>query len=117
MLAKITFTAIAALLSVSSCHAIPQDRIVGGQDAAAGEVPYIVALELKDSSCSTCGGILIDANTVLTAAHCSKYAPESVQVRAGSLVGPSLVNSPSSIVGAQNVAANPRRRSCQVVAL
>jgi trypsin len=93
MIVKSTLSAVATLLTLPLCYARPTSdptggngRIVGGQDALAGEIPYIVALELRQNSCLTCGGILLDANTVLTAAHCSKYRPESLQVRAGSLV-------------------------------
>ena len=59
--------------------------IVGGSAAVAGQFPYQVAL-LRSNSLF-CGGVLINANTVLTAAHCSvDYSASQVQVRAGSLV-------------------------------
>ncbi|KAF7559125.1 hypothetical protein G7046_g5035 [Stylonectria norvegica] len=58
--------------------------IVGGTTAAAGEFPYIVSL--SHSGSHFCGGVLINANTVLTAGHCSvDYAASTVKVRAGSL--------------------------------
>jgi hypothetical protein len=89
-----TVAAVVALLTLPASHAWPSSdltnragRIVGGQDAAAGEVPYAVSLELSDNnSCLTCGGILLNLTTVLTAAHCTKYSAERLQVRAGSLV-------------------------------
>lgn len=59
--------------------------IVGGSAAVAGQFPYQVAI--LHSGSLFCGGVLINANTVLTAAHCSvDYPASSVQVRAGSLV-------------------------------
>lgn len=59
--------------------------IVGGSAAVAGQFPYQVAI-LHGGSLF-CGGVLINANTILTAAHCSvDYAASQVQVRAGSLV-------------------------------
>jgi trypsin len=59
--------------------------IVGGSAAVAGQFPYQVAL--LHSGSLFCGGVLINANTILTAAHCSvDYAASSVKVRAGSLV-------------------------------
>lgn len=62
-----------------------QENIVGGSAATAGQFPYQVALLHDDSL--FCGGVLLNANTVLTAGHCSvDYAASTVSVRAGSLV-------------------------------
>lgn len=67
--------------------------IVGGSAAVAGQFPYQVAL--LHSGSLFCGGVLINANTVLTAAHCSvDYSASSVQVRAGSLVSSFFYNQP-----------------------
>lgn len=64
--------------------------IVGGEEAAAGDFPYIVSLQQGGSH--FCGGTLLNANTVMTAAHCSTgTSPSSVTIRAGSLV--SILNS------------------------
>ncbi|KPJ15683.1 Chymotrypsin-2 [Papilio machaon] len=52
-------------------HADPNARIVGGSQAAEGSVPYMVAMSnglLVRSF--LCGGSLISARHVLTAAHC-----------------------------------------------
>ena len=45
-------------------------RIVGGRDAMIEEFPYMVALFFRTSH--TCGGAVLNANTVLSAAHCTK---------------------------------------------
>jgi secreted trypsin-like serine protease len=66
-------------------------RILGGVDAKRGDFPYAVSLRLlpKDSLCT---GSLLDATTVMTAAHCIKFAqeegfsPSDISVRVGSLV-------------------------------
>jgi trypsin len=43
-----------------------------------------VSLSLSGSL--ECGGVLLNAHTVLTAAHCSSVTPSSAKVRAGSIV-------------------------------
>ena len=47
-------------------------KIVGGTTAPKGKYPFMVYIEATDDTgeTSTCGGSLIDANSVLTAAHC-----------------------------------------------
>ncbi|KAH9866157.1 hypothetical protein J1614_008722 [Plenodomus biglobosus] len=60
------------------------DNIVGGVAASAGDVPYIVALSKNGGP--WCGGSLLNANTVVTAAHCLIGSPASAySIRAGSL--------------------------------
>ncbi|MEM7801283.1 MAG: serine protease [Chloroflexota bacterium] len=64
---------------------VPSPRIVGGQDADQGEYPYQV---LVLPSGSLCGGALIDAEWVLTAAHClfsgsTQLSPSDVNVKLG----------------------------------
>lgn len=82
---------VASLLvpAVSMAAALPLDEgsvgisIVGGTTATIGEFPYIVSL--TDGS-TFCGGVLISANTVLTAGHCAGMSQSSLRVRAGSAV-------------------------------
>ncbi|KAH9893773.1 serine endopeptidase [Xylariomycetidae sp. FL2044] len=77
--------AVAALASVAA--AAPTDvgaQIVGGTTASSGEFPYIVSL--SQSGSHFCGGVLVAADTVLTAGHCSVgMTARNVKVRAGSL--------------------------------
>lgn len=82
---------LAALLAptLSTAAVIPRDdlssQIVGGVAASAGEFPYIVSLQVSNRH--FCGGSLINANTVVTAAHCAEaYSASSITIRAGSLV-------------------------------
>lgn len=84
--------ALAILPAFSIAAALPAPQpagdgveIVGGSAATTGQFPYQVAL--LQSGSLFCGGVLLNANTVLTAAHCSvDTSASSVKVRAGSLV-------------------------------
>jgi trypsin len=72
---------------------VPAEDIVGGTTAAAGEFPYIVSLQRSGSH--FCGGSLLNANTVITAAHCSVSSVigtvSGLRVRAGSNVSFPLI--------------------------
>jgi trypsin len=60
--------------------------IVGGVAASQGDLPFIVSVQLSGFG-HLCGGTLVNANTVISAAHC--YAgseTDSYSIRAGSLV-------------------------------
>jgi len=63
----------------------PENDIVGGVTAVQGDFPFIVSIQRSGSH--FCGGTLLNANTVLTAAHCAVGQTASqIKVRAGSLV-------------------------------
>lgn len=61
----------------------PQDEptIVGGQTAAEGQFPWVVAIVRKADGSQFCGGSLIAPQWVLTAAHCF-YAGATQDTRA-----------------------------------
>jgi trypsin len=65
----------------------PEESIVGGTSASAGEFPFIASLQV--SGRHICGGTLINSNTIVTAAHCSTQAVigsvSNLRVRLGSL--------------------------------
>lgn len=93
-----------ALPALISGAAIPQDPaipdwdentadIVGGVAAAQGDFPFIVSVQLSGSH--LCGGTLVNANTVISAAHCYYgRTSSSFRIRAGSLV--SILRPPRS---------------------
>ena len=47
-------------------------RIVGGEEAQSGEIPWQVALVWRGDRRPFCGGTLLSSRTVLTAAHCMR---------------------------------------------
>ncbi|KAF3039650.1 hypothetical protein E8E11_000942 [Didymella keratinophila] len=82
----------------------PQDSvdIVGGTTANAGDFPFIVSLQKSGSH--FCGGSLINANTVITAAHCTVgQTASTLTVRAGSLNR----NSGGTLVKVSSIKAHP----------
>ncbi|KAL9944076.1 hypothetical protein D7B24_007922 [Verticillium nonalfalfae] len=105
LVAALGFTAVAFGSPVPA----PQEelQIVGGVAASAGDFPFIVSLQRSGSH--FCGGSLLNANTVLTAAHCSTgVSASSVTVRAGSLnrsSGGTLVRVSSIVVNPGYVAS------------
>jgi len=85
-----------AIPAVVLSAAIPQDPeipawdegsendIVGGVSASAGDFPFIVSIQ--QSGRHFCGGSLLNANTIVTAAHCAEgQTASSLTIRAGSL--------------------------------
>lgn len=80
-----------AALSAVSANPVPQweetnsPQIVGGVPAVAGDFPFIVSFQKNGNH--FCGGSLLNANTVLTAAHCVEgQGVSGLTVRAGTLV-------------------------------
>ncbi|EFA01277.2 serine protease P40 [Tribolium castaneum] len=67
MISKIIVTLFLALFGVVQGTPI-NVRIVNGTDAKEGEFPYIVSLRLFGNH--NCAGSILNARTVLTAAHC-----------------------------------------------
>lgn len=62
------------------------DKIVGGQQADHGEYPWQVSLQRSSwgSYSHFCGGSILDATTIITAAHCIEgVSASSLQVVAG----------------------------------
>ncbi|XP_014555592.1 hypothetical protein COCVIDRAFT_27497 [Bipolaris victoriae FI3] len=85
---------------------VPEDSIVGGTTAAAGEYPFIVSIQVGGRH--NCGGTLINGNTVVTAAHCSVSSAiggsiNNVAVRVGSL----SANSGGQVIKVSKIVIHP----------
>jgi secreted trypsin-like serine protease len=79
--------------------------VVGGTSAEAGEYPWQIALLKKqgNSLYFICGGTLIGAQRVVTAAHCTSGTAGSLKV----LVGTQLLSSGGSILNVASYADHP----------
>ncbi|XP_046644545.1 trypsin-1-like [Daphnia pulicaria] len=52
---------------------IPEDKIVGGKEVVPNSLPFQISLQRKSSSgifSQSCGGSILNENTILDAAHC-----------------------------------------------
>ncbi|XP_063983182.1 uncharacterized protein LOC135165636 [Diachasmimorpha longicaudata] len=73
-------------VSILGGHGKPPSRIIKGQDSSLGECPYQVQLRKDDQH--WCGGSILDATHIITAAHCLSNThtvtrAEELQVLAG----------------------------------
>ncbi|KAM3507996.1 hypothetical protein MY11210_006918 [Beauveria gryllotalpidicola] len=88
MIFKAAVAAAIATLAVRAVTALPlsepevSTKIVGGNVAPQAAFPFIVSL--ASGGHHFCGGSLINAEFVLTAAHCLISPPPNIMVRAGS---------------------------------
>lgn len=77
-----------------------QGRILGGTAAASGQIPWHVWVRSAVGTSSvTCGGSLISANWVLTAAHCVQgYTSFTVGAGSNTLASPLIQMAPTTFV-------------------
>ncbi|KAM6168038.1 LOW QUALITY PROTEIN: myeloblastin-like [Erethizon dorsatum] len=69
------------LLGAAVCAAQPRGRILGGQEAEAHARPYMASVQVDGRH--LCGGVLVAAQWVLSAAHCLEEENSKVQVLLG----------------------------------
>ncbi|UCF36471.1 MAG: serine protease, partial [Acidobacteriota bacterium] len=83
----ISFVTVVAAGADREAPEVQWPRIIGGEEAGAGEFPWIVALAYKQSgpvNSSYCGGALIAPDWVITAAHCVRgRSPSSLEAIIG----------------------------------
>src|SRR5829696_8255326 len=74
LIASLLGLALTAVLAAPAQAATITPRVYGGEEAAAGAVPFQVALFVRpaDRPGWFCGGVVRDATHVITAAHCAK---------------------------------------------
>lgn len=61
---------VVALAAASGLVGPRADAVIGGRSAQAGEAPYVVSLQHAAAGSHFCGGSVVAASWVLTAAHC-----------------------------------------------
>ncbi|KAG7197997.1 hypothetical protein KM043_016222 [Ampulex compressa] len=74
-----------ALVNAAALNKL-RSRIVNGEDAAPGEIPYQVSLQVIRTGQHFCGGAILNKDYVITAAHCvSDIKPEDIMIIAGTV--------------------------------
>ncbi|KAL0124384.1 hypothetical protein PUN28_006307 [Cardiocondyla obscurior] len=83
-MSSIRFFIIACLICYSA-NGLPHTQIVGGDEAAEGEYPYVVSIKDLFQN-HFCGGAIVSEKYVITAAHCLEKItdPSSIRIGAGS---------------------------------
>lgn len=71
-------------LDNANCGSGTASRIIGGENAKLGEMPWLARIVFKypDGSPNTyeCGGSILDSRTILTASHCLTKLPRDARV-------------------------------------
>jgi len=69
---KYLYVFLIVVFTILRSNATPGSRIVGGDEAAEGQFPWMAAIYVTSSTGTTtfCGGSLISPQFVITAAHC-----------------------------------------------
>ncbi|XP_076301537.1 trypsin Blo t 3-like [Lasioglossum baleicum] len=77
-----------------------ESRIINGTVAKPGQIPYQVSLQSVFSSSHFCGGSILNADYVITAAHCVvSKSPEDMRIVAGTVD----LTQPNSIHSAEKI--------------
>lgn len=83
MKCHVLFAVAAFVLTIASSKADSSSFIIGGSDAAIEDYPYMAGV--MNFGFTSCGGSIISARNVLTAAHCILFNnPAAISVFVGS---------------------------------
>ncbi|XP_076280811.1 transmembrane protease serine 9 [Lasioglossum baleicum] len=102
---------ILVLCLAAAAYAFPEGHIVGGHDAAPGKYKYQVSL--KQNGRHFCGGSIINARYILTAAHCvdgiRDVKPITVQA------GTNQLSARGTVYGVEKITAHPNYDAGQII--
>ena len=78
---------IVVLSLVSLALSLPERRIVGGQEAVAGQFPYQVSLRNRNTGAHFCGGFIINERWIGSSYRCTffRQPTETILVIAGAV--------------------------------
>ncbi|XP_047487780.1 transmembrane protease serine 11D-like isoform X2 [Penaeus chinensis] len=83
-------------------------RIVGGEEAGAGEYPWMARVDISRGSGSiSCGGAIVTTTHVVTASHCVNDENSEVTVRAGMHDLASYQENTTQVIKAKQILLHP----------
>lgn len=88
-------------------------RIVGGSSAVEKQFPYQVSLCIKETDVTFCGGVIINENYVLTAAHC--FLSRLSETTIYGLVNITHTTDAGTRLGFTNIVPHPHFRAFQPI--
>ncbi|XP_034940686.1 trypsin-1-like [Chelonus insularis] len=84
-----TLITILSVIAVSQAGRLPESfhgRVINGEDAVLGEIPYQVSLQYVYNNFHFCGGSVLNEKYVITAAHCIQgKSPSQIKVIAATV--------------------------------
>jgi secreted trypsin-like serine protease len=99
---------------LSSASALPQQKIVVGGVEVNPKFKYPWLVSIQNSRGVYCGGILVNNNTIVTAAHCSQEPPSRFKVLAHRHDNRKSTDEEKSVVySVEKIVSHPKYRSVE----